>query len=495
MRDEVILTADNTLMSDYHHSEFLGFGACAPSNFIPDLLYEQLFFPAIKTIEGKPFAAPYGLRKIESQLVKEGLKVSIVAPDHLGPSLKRAKVLGIHVMDPFGLGPASSTFAAVMKREPFLARHFRKLLNSRKIQKAKSEGLKVVVGGPGTWQMHFRPNFVKKYGIDCVIEGEAENVVGKLFRAAVAGESLPAFYQTSVEETPTVDEIPEIVGPSINGLVEIGRGCCRGCSFCSVTLRPLRWFPIEKILKEVDVNLKAGVGKVTLHQDDVMLYGSRNTLPNDEKLVNLSEAVSEKCENISWSHASIAAVAAKPKLFAQVAEIIRQKQSWWGAEIGLETGSPELAKRIMPAKAHPFKPDDWPEVVRSGMALMHDNMLVPACTLIVGAPEETEDDVIKTIELMDDLKGFRSLIVPLFFVPMGRFKDENWFQKTQMKGPHYELLTKCVQHDFYWLGDLIRMRSSEGWQERVLNPLYKLFISITKLKMKQSGMDVELEKT
>ena len=494
MRDEIVLTADNTLMSDYHHSEFLGFGACAPSNVIPDILYEELFFPAIRTIKGKPFAAPYGLRKIESQLVKEGLNVTIVAPNHLGSYLKRARVLGIHVMDPFGLGPASSTFAAVMKKEPFLARHFRKLLSSGQIQKAKKAGLKVVVGGPGTWQMHSRPNFVKKYGIDCIIEGEAEKIVGKLFRVALNGEDLPPYYQTSIEEIPTVEEIPEIVGPSINGLVEIGRGCCRGCSFCSVTSRPLRWFPVEKILKEVEVNLKAGIDTVTLHQDDVMLYGSRNTLPNDEKLIRLNEAVAKRCDNISWSHSSIAAVAAKPKLFVQISEIIRQKQSWWGAEIGLETGSPELARKMMPAKAHPFKPDAWPEVVRSGMALMHDNMLVPACTLIVGAPEETESDIIKTIELVDDLKGIRSLIVPLFFVPMGRFKDENWFQDAQMTRLHYELLTKCVQHDFYWLGNLLQMRSSEGWQARVLSPLYKLFIGITKLKMKQSGMDVDLER-
>jgi radical SAM superfamily enzyme YgiQ (UPF0313 family) len=183
-------------------------------------------------------------------------------------------------------------------------------------------------------------------------------------------------------------------------------------------------------------------------------------------------------------------VASKPKLFAEVAEIIRQKQPWWGVEIGLETGSPELAKKIMPGKAHPFKPEDWPQVVRTGMGLMHDNMLVPACTLIVGIPEESESDVIRTLELMDDLKGFRSLIVPLFFVPMGRLKDEDWFRDAHTTKLHHELLTKCVEHDLHWLGNLISMGFSSNWRERVISPFYRFFISITKYRLRQAGINV-----
>ena len=86
---------------------------------------------------------------------------------------------------------------------------------------------------------------------------------------------------------------------------------------------------------------------------------------------------------------------------------------------------------------------------------MHDANLIPACTLIIGVPEETEDDVAKTIELMDDLKKIRSLIVPLFFVSMGRLKDEDWFKETEMNELHQELLLECLKHDLYWIDDLI----------------------------------------
>jgi radical SAM superfamily enzyme YgiQ (UPF0313 family) len=474
-------------MSDYHHNEFIGFGTCAPPNVIPDWLYSWLFFPPIKTKNGVPVAAPYGLRKIEAQLLIEGFDVVVVDPDHLWKYIDEAKVLGIHVMDPFGLGPASSTFAAILKKEPFLAQHFRMLLEKPEIKAAKRRGLKIIVGGPGVWQFKYRPEFVKKHGIDCIIDGEAEKVVGKIVQAALNDEELPQYYEVPIEETPSLDEIPDIVAPSINNLIEIGRGCCRGCRFCSVTLRPLRWYPYDKILREINVNKRIGSG-ACLHAEDVMLYGSKSTIPDDEKLVKLHEIVMKECDVIGWSHCSLAAVASKPKLLSRISEIILQKQPWWGAEIGIETGSPELAKKIMPAKAHPFKPEEWPEVVRTGMGLMHDHKLVPACTLIVGVPEETEEDLIKTIELVEDLKNVRSLIVPLFFVPMGRMSNEDWFKDTEMNELHMELLIKCLKHDFYWIDNLINLSFGRKWYGMFLKPFYKLFVGIIRYKAKKAGI-------
>ena len=482
----VLLTADRTLMSNYHNNEFLGFGTCAPTNFIPEWLYSYLFFPPLKTRNGRPWTAPYGLRKTEAQLLKEGFKVETVSPNHLRSYLNDAKVLGVYTMDPFGLGPASTTLASIFKKEPYLAKHFQALLKSQTVKKAKQNGLKVIVGGPGAWQFRYREKAVKNLGIDCVIEGEAENVIGKIFRAAISGEEIQSHYEVGIDEAPSLEEIPDIVQPSINGLIEIGRGCCRGCQFCNVTLRPLRWYPIEKIDRELSVNLDSG--KVTgtcLHAEDVMLYGSKNTTPNEEKLVQLHELVTKRCQGISWSHCSLAAVASKPKLISKLSELILQNQTWWGAEVGIETGSPEMAKRIMPAKAHPFKAEDWHDVVCSGMGLMHDNKLVPACTLIVGLPEEQESDIIKTMDLVDDLKEMRSLIVPLFFVPLGKLKSEDWFTETKLSEVHKQLLIQCAEHDFRWVDNLLDWSFSGKWYQRIMKEFYKGFSAIAKSKVRQ----------
>ncbi len=472
-------------MSNYHNNEFLGFGTCAPPNFIPELLYSYLFFPPLKTKNGHPNQAPYGLRKTEAQLLKEGFHVETVSPKYLGKYLSNAKVLGVHTMDPFGLGPASTTLASLFNKEPYLAKHFRSLLKSPDVVKAKQNGLKVIVGGPGAWQFRYREKAVKDLGIDCVVEGEAENIIGKIFKGAIEGEAIANHYEAGIGEAPTLEEIPDIVHPSVNGLVEIGRGCCRGCQFCNVTLRPLRWYPIEKINRELSVNINSGNTGTCIHSEDVMLYGSNNTTPNEEKLLELHKLVTKRCTALSWSHCSLAAVASNPKLLSKISELVLQNQSWWGAEIGIETGSSEIAKKIMPAKAHPYKADNWHDVVVEGMGVMHDNMLVPSCTLIVGLPEEQESDVIKTMDLVDDLKDMRCLIVPLFFVPLGKLKNENWFTDTQLSELHKQLLIKCGEHDFHWVDNLLDMSFSDKWYQHITKEFYKGFTAIAKRKVRQ----------
>jgi radical SAM superfamily enzyme YgiQ (UPF0313 family) len=484
---EVVLTADRTLMSNYHGNEFLGFGTCAPSNFIPDVLYSYLFFPPIRTNKGLPTAAPYGLRKIEAQLLKEGFNVLTVSPQHLRKYVKSAKVIGMHTMDPFGFGPASTTLASVFQKEPFLARHFHGLVTSPVIREAKRNGAKVIVGGPGAWQFRYRPRLVEKKVIDCVVEGEAENVIGKLFKAAVNGEPLPSYVEVPAKDAPKLEDIPDIVQPSVNGLIELGRGCCRGCEFCNVTLRPLRWYPLDKIVRELAVNVEIGKQRVIcLHAEDVMLYGSQNAVPNDEKLLKLHETVMSKVQTVSWSHCSLAAVASKPQLVAKLSDIVLQKQEWWGAEIGLETGSAQLAKKIMPAKAFPFKADEWPQVARQGFGIMHDQKLIPAATLIVGLPEETEDDIIRTMELVDDVKDCRSLIVPLFFVPLGRLKNKDWFREAQVNKLHEELMYQCAEHSLRWVDNLLDMSFMDKGYRVALKQFYKIFTGIAKRQIRRS---------
>ncbi|MBS7623798.1 radical SAM protein, partial [Candidatus Bathyarchaeota archaeon] len=214
-----------------------------------------------------------------------------------------------------------------------------------------------------------------------------------------------------------------------------------------------------------------------LHAEDVLLYGSRSVMPHSEKVLKLHRLCKEHVASLGWSHTSMAAVAADPQLVKRTAEVILDgEQEWWGAEVGIETGSPELAKKIMPAKARPFQAEQWPEVVKNAASIMMENNLVPACTLITGVPQETEDDVVRTIELVDDLKDFRSLIVPLFFVPLGRLRNRDWFKLEQMNELHKELLVKCLEHDIYWTKILMRTYFRGRWYRLLLSPLYKIFI-------------------
>jgi len=91
---------------------------------------------------------------------------------------------------------------------------------------------------------------------------------------------------------------------------------------------------------------------------------------------------------------------------------------------------------------------------------------------------KTEEDLIKTIELVEDLKHIRSLIMPLFLVPLSRLKNEQWFKETKM--------TKL--HDFYWIDDLIGL-SFAGKMVRKTNALlYRIFVKIIERKAKEKGI-------
>ncbi|NIV93741.1 radical SAM protein, partial [candidate division KSB1 bacterium] len=106
---------------------------------------------------------------------------------------------------------------------------------------------------------------------------------------ALNGEELPQVVET---EPPEPEEIPCIVHPSIFGTVEITRGCGRGCKFCSPTLRRRYSFPLEHILKEVELNAKNGTKMIILASEDIFLYQSKGKfLPNREAIVTLIKSI------------------------------------------------------------------------------------------------------------------------------------------------------------------------------------------------------------
>lgn len=136
-------------------------------------------------------------------------------------------------MDPLGIGPLTTTFnqlAGVKNLK--LEKSFKTLLEMPEIISARTKGMKVFVGGPGAWQ--FRYINSSEYNVDCIVEGEAEKVIGLLIKTAVDNGHLHKIYTVPFDQFPQPNEIPEIMNPSSCGLIEVGRGCPRGCEYCSI---------------------------------------------------------------------------------------------------------------------------------------------------------------------------------------------------------------------------------------------------------------------
>ncbi|RLI77841.1 radical SAM protein, partial [Archaeoglobales archaeon] len=238
------------------------------------------------------------------------------------------------------------------------------------------------------------------------------------------------------------------------------RGCGRGCRFCSETLKGRRDLPLPKILEEVKLNIRGGTNGVILHAEDVLLYGCKDPrfVPNEEKVIKLFKAVKKITDNIGISHCSLSAISSKPSLVEEISHILEigEKMSMFGVQTGVETGSPRIIEKYMHGKCLPFNPNEWCDVVEEAFAIMHDNLWVPAATLLIGLPDETDEDLIKTIELVERLRDYRSLIVPLIFIPMEvcALREERMFTKENLRELHWELLIACMDHAIRWVDDL-----------------------------------------
>jgi radical SAM superfamily enzyme YgiQ (UPF0313 family) len=160
-------------------------------------------------------------------------------------------------------------------------------------------------------------------------------------------------------------------------------------------------------------------------------------------------------EFVGASHASLSSAASSPQTVERLAralELGTTKNPVNYFQVGIETASPKLIGKHMRGKVYPFRPEQWPEVVRDGFRIYHDNNFVCCATIILGLPGEEREDVEQTTALIRSLRPYQSLIVPLFFTPLQttRLEHAGPLLKRDLTPQHYELITACWDHNFAW---------------------------------------------
>ncbi len=451
----IVLTSDRTLMSNYHNHLFLGFAATIPKGKLPDWIYYNILCPPVEANpDGSAKFAPYGCRKVEAALLSSGFsreEVVVAHPDHIeelvGPD---TKIVGFTENDPLGIGPATSTFREIMGGISHM--EFNLIHAIRRVRRRSRA--KIVVGGPGSWQLADEET-LDRLGVDYVVLGEGEKDVPLLFRRIIRGDSLPRIIHG---EHLLPEEIPPILGPSVAGLVEVARGCGRGCRFCIPAMRKLRMIPLRQIAHEVRLNLNAGKQPI-LHAEDVLAYGSRGSRLNAPAVKKLFQTVLDipGVFELSVSHFSVSSIVQARSLLGEINELIwRAKEDegrtpptrplfYMSGQIGIETASPRLMKQMMPGKVKPYRPEDWPSMVKECFDLLAEYRWLPCATLILGLPGETDRDVEMTIDLVDELATHVGLLIPLFYVDIQN-RGRNSFRLHDVTPLHGELFMKCWRH-------------------------------------------------
>ncbi|MFH1100515.1 MAG: radical SAM protein [Methanobacteriota archaeon] len=467
----IVLTASRAEANDYDNNPFNAFICTFPQKLSGYALREHLTNMKHNK-DGTAKYTLYGLRKVETLLTDAFGKNNVIVThyDNLDKFIgKNTKIVGISSMDPMGLAYVSTTYNSLIGfgGEALNASEFKKLVTHPAIQQYKP---KVIVGGAGTWQIA-EAKMQQSLGIDVLFHGEGEHDLVDVFTKLMNNKEVPPSYEA---KKPNTSEISLIQHAASYGMVEIMRGCGRGCQFCSPTMRTKYSLPLDHIMKEVEVNIREGSHSIFTVTEDIFLYQSKpGFIPNREKVVKLYKTIASYpgVDYILLSHASLAPVLYDPKLLEELSPILLEKTKWnpktskmyqkpfVSVEVGIETGSVHLMKKYMKGKALPYTVDKWPEIVLQGIGKMNDYDWWPLCTIMTGQPDETEADVLATLELIDDLRNnhAKMFYTPVLFIPL---KDAILGNKTRtnlknLTELQWEVLARCWRNNIdFWSPDL-----------------------------------------
>ncbi len=416
--------------------------------------------------DGTARFAPYGLRKIESILSEHygENEVAVVHPDMLPEFVgERTEAVLISTMDPLGMAYVSTTYNPLIGfgGKALNRSEFERLMRTPVLRRP---GLKKIVGGFGVWQIR-DSGLQSRYGIDLLVAGECEEWLIPTLERLRSGELRDGYVRTS--KLYSFEKVPAIRHASSFGAVEITRGCGRRCQFCSPDFRTKYDFPLEQVMKEVDINVRFGADSCYLVTEDVFLYGNdARFTPSSAALSRLFGAIAghEGIREIAISHASLVPVLINKTLLDEITPLIIEKSQYRrngerfiGVDVGIESGSASLMGRYMHGKSYPLPINEWPEIVVRGAGIFNDHDWYPMFTFVMGLPGEREEDVIASLELLDRLKENIIFYVPLLFVPLEEaiLKNAGKASIEKLTDLQWEFLMECWRRNMRMWADSI----------------------------------------
>ena len=270
LRPAVILVADRTLSANYRIL-FEGMFATMQTTHLPEVFMRRFLAPRVSTDRaGRAHVAPLGLRRVESALLKytalRSEELACTTPERLADLMGPwVKLVAFSSSDPLGTGMSNSTTASFWSGELYTKYWTRQTLEQLTAFKRKY-GFKIVVGGAGAWQWLSHRDKRPDVDIDVVFQGYFELSGGELFSNLLNGRSCDAVV---IESDTGAGRIQPIQGPSLLGIIELSRGCGRGCKFCAMTRQKMVHLDEETILADLQTNVAGGLRAVVSGSEDL----------------------------------------------------------------------------------------------------------------------------------------------------------------------------------------------------------------------------------
>lgn len=456
LRPAVILVADRTLSADYRIL-FEGMFATMQTTHVPEVLIRRFLAPPMPADRlGRAQAVPLGLRRVEAALLKyTSLTPDDVVcttperlPDLIGPWVK---IVGFSSSDPLGHGMSNTTTASFWSGELYTKHWTRQTLQQLTALK-RQHGFRIVVGGAGAWQWLAHGQDMPDVDIDLVFQGYFESCGPELFSDWLAGRT-PS--DRIVEADTGAARIQPIRGASMLGIIELSRGCGRGCQFCAMARQKMAHLDEETILADLQTNVAGGRRAVVSGSEDFFRYGAAGSRPDFEKLHGLLARM-RQIKGLSFMQIDHANVTSVLQLTDEQLKEIRRLLTWerrsdylW-VNMGAESASGRLVAANSPGKIAPFDPADWGQMLREAADRMNRCGFFPVFSLVLGLPGETPADVAATLDLVKDLREKRAVVFPVFYEPVSaeEIAAGGRFSLARMTAAHLELYRTCYEINF-----------------------------------------------
>jgi radical SAM superfamily enzyme YgiQ (UPF0313 family) len=447
------LTADRTLTANYTLL-FDGMLAASQTTSAPPALFGRLLMPRSAGRGVRATVAPLGLRRAEAALLAGGFTatdVAVVSDERLDQAIGPAtRIIGISSGEPTGLGMNSSTMTAIVGGQIYPQAMFRRLLG--KIHRLnRGISAKVVLGGPGAWQVAGDLAQQQKLGIDHVVVGYAEKGLAAAFRQIIGREPLPAVLSGGWD--PAVP-IPPIRGASAMGVVEISRGCGLGCPFCTIARVPMVHLPAETILADVQTNVDAGANNVALLSEDFFRYGAQGLKTDPGALISLLQRIRQipQVRLIQLDHANLLSVAQyDDRQLETIHHLLvgddHRRSVWLNA--GVETASEELLNEVGAGGKSPRgQTQRWGAFCAQQLRRLCRAGFFPMASLMIGLPGERDEHVRETLAWVQSLSNERMAVFPVLYAPVDGASPPD---PRKLRAAHWSLIKACYRLNFRWV--------------------------------------------
>jgi len=285
-------------------------------------------------------------------------------------------------------------------------------------------------------------------------------------------------------------------------VLELSRGCGKGCQFCTMAAKKMAHLPPELILEDLQVNARAGVTSVVSGSEDFFRYGGSGWGTNFDALHGLLAEMRRVpgLRFMQMDHANVSSVLQyTPDQLREVRRLLTWEQpaEFLWVNLGVESANGWLVHANGKGKIAPFDPGDWESLATEAVSRLAEAGFFPVVSLILGLPGETPDDVARTLRWVRRVAEQQAVVFPVFHEPV-RFDEERHgvpFKKNAMRLDHLELYTTCYEINFRRVPRLYADNQRAGgvawWKRALVQWLGKLEIYDWRRNFRRTRREIE----